>query len=465
MKDSSSSSSDDGLSNGGKKRKYTEENEIDALHDDKDEKENGLEVLRKGRSDALDGLSSLSREGSWSDNDDGGLVTEFKQVFTAEGDSDRTMTDANPAPKRRYPSPPSHSVSDVASVPAPLTTSHNLTVSYSSRPGRPPKKALTAAKLDRDHNSESGTLRLGGWNQVEEVKRPQRRGPGRPPKKQASGGSEELFTFNEESLEGEKRDERGRGVGGRGVGIADKYERGLDDESSTMTLAGSDDSGFLPRQRRRRHVQTRRNSLRSGDEESLKGKEEEPEFASGNDHRPFKNEFDLDDDADYEAAMRDQIADEWDSDQEDEEEEEEEEDEEDEWHDDDEDESWVDWDASSDGEGEVEVTAEDDEEEVAVVTELKAAGEMRAVAAVMRREEEDLRKAIAASMAMTANTSMSDHQMVLSESLSEQEPENAPVTVEPWVPAKTETPLTLRRLRYASWPSTHPAIRPFTCVV
>jgi hypothetical protein len=110
MKDSSSSSSDDGLSNGGKKRKYTEENEIDALHDVKDEKEHGLEVLRKGRSDALDGLSSLSREGSWSDNDDGGLVTEFKKVFTAEGDSDRTMTDANPAPKRRYPSPPSHSV-------------------------------------------------------------------------------------------------------------------------------------------------------------------------------------------------------------------------------------------------------------------------------------------------------------------------------------------------------------------
>ncbi|ELR21869.1 uncharacterized protein ACA1_343730, partial [Acanthamoeba castellanii str. Neff] len=74
---------------------------------------------------------------------------------------------------------------------------------------------------------------------------------------------------------------------------------------------------------------------------------------------------------------------------------------------------------------------------------------VRAVAEVMRREEEDLRRAIAASMAMTAaapGASMDDHQMVLSEPMPDN-PERAAVKVEPWVPAKTETPLTLRRLR------------------
>lgn len=288
---------------------------------------------------------------------------------------------------------------------------------------------------------------------------PGRRGPGRPPKKQVSGGSEELFSFNEESLEGEKRDERGRGVGGRGVGSEDQreLEDADDEEGAAMMLESSDDGGG-GKQRRRRNaagVQTRRgDGARSFDNEDHElAWQERKDEESAND---WRRRASMKGTANGGSRADERIADEWNSDQEEDEEEEEEDDDEDEWHDDEEDESWVD--VSSDGENEI--TPEDDEEEAAVVAELKAAEEIRAVAEVMRREEEDLRRAIAASMAMTAaapGASMDDHQMVLSEPMPDN-PERAAVKVEPWVPAKTETPLTLRRLRCVS-----SGIYSFTC--
>lgn len=410
MKDSSSSS-DDGLGGVGKKRKFDEEGDLNELHDDKTanmKEYSGLKMLRKTRSDALEGLSSLSREGSWSDDGDGdgGDSVSVQGSNYAAEEGDRAMTDANPSALKR-------------------------------RPGRPPLK------------KESGDRRFEEWGQAEPVRRPPgRRGPGRPPKKQVSGGSEELFSFNEESLEGEKRDERGRGVGGRGVGSEDQreLEDADDEEGAAMMLESSDDGGG-GKQRRRRNaagVQTRRgDGARSFDNEDHElAWQERKDEESAND---WRRRASMKGTANGGSRADERIADEWNSDQEEDEEEEEEDDDEDEWHDDEEDESWVD--VSSDGENEI--TPEDDEEEAAVVAELKAAEEIRAVAEVMRREEEDLRRAIAASMAMTAaapGASMDDHQMVLSEPMPDN-PERAAVKVEPWVPAKTETPLTLRRLR------------------
>jgi hypothetical protein len=66
----------------------------------------GLKMLRKTRSDALEGLSSLSREGSWSDDGDGdgGDSASVQGSNYAAEEGDRAMTDANPsALKRRYP--------------------------------------------------------------------------------------------------------------------------------------------------------------------------------------------------------------------------------------------------------------------------------------------------------------------------------------------------------------------------
>lgn len=105
MKDSSSSSSDDGLGGVGKKRKFDDEGDLNELHDDKTasgKEYSGLKMLRKTRSDALEGLSSLSREGSWSDDGDGGDSVQSSNYAAEEGD--RAMTDANiSVSKRRYP--------------------------------------------------------------------------------------------------------------------------------------------------------------------------------------------------------------------------------------------------------------------------------------------------------------------------------------------------------------------------
>ena len=107
MKDSSSSSSDDGLGGVGKKRKFDDEGDRNELHDDKTasgKEYSGLKMLRKTRSDALEGLNSLSREGSWSDDGDGDGGDSVQSSNYAAEEGDRAMTDASiSASKRRYP--------------------------------------------------------------------------------------------------------------------------------------------------------------------------------------------------------------------------------------------------------------------------------------------------------------------------------------------------------------------------
>lgn len=197
-----------------------------------------------------------------------------------------------------------------------------------------------------------------------------RRRPGRPPKKKPH---EELFSFNEESLEGERA---------RSVYLKE----------------------MMSHQRR--------------------------ELTNGNTSQPELDASYLDVDYfDNTSGHKDLESDEWVSGQED--------NDEDEWQDDDEDESWIDWEASS--EAELDASPEEQVEEAALVEELHAAEEIRAVAESVRKEEDELRRAIAASLSEDGSD------VATCEPVTEMMPE---IKVEPWVPSKAEIPITSRRLRY-----------------